>query len=86
MESDQRSNETGTSKWEWFGYKFPRREVVYFSQIIILYMVILACLFNLSFGNGDSNLWTALLSSAIGILLPNPRIDHHHGSHVRDPA
>ena len=64
-----------SSKWDWFGYKFPRQEVVYFSQAAIIYIVILFCLGNLSFGNGDSNLWVALLGSCIGYILPHPSMN-----------
>ena len=64
-----------SSKWNCFGYKFPRREVVYFSQIIMIYIVILFCLLNLTLNVGASNLWVALLGSCLGYLLPQPSID-----------
>ena len=64
-----------SSRWNCFGYKFPRREVVYFSQIIIIYIVILFCLINLTFSIGASNLWVALLGSCLGYLLPQPSMD-----------
>ncbi len=58
-----------------FGNSFPRTETRYFAQIFILYVVIFACLGNLSFGNGELNsLWITLLSSCIGLLLPSPHI------------
>ena len=31
-------------------------------------------IYNLTTGHGDSNLWTALLSSSLGYLLPNPTL------------
>ena len=46
----------------------------YIAQIIIIYLVIITCITNLSMTNGDSNLWTALLSSCLGYMLPNPSI------------
>ena len=55
-----------------FGRKFPKAEGVFFTQIILIYIVVVACIVNLSVGNGNSNLWTALLSSCLGYLLPNP--------------
>ena len=64
-----------TSKWNCFGYKFPREEVVYFSQIIIIYVVILFCLINLTLSIGESNLWVALLGSCLGYLLPQPSME-----------
>ena len=64
-----------SSKWNCFGYRFPRQEVVYFSQIIIIYIVIITCLLNLSFDVGESNLWTALLGSCLGYIMPHPSMN-----------
>ncbi len=80
MDSDDHAEslpieDTVSSKWNCFGFKFPRREVVYFSQIIIIYVVILFCLINLTLGTGDSNLWVALLGSCLGYLLPQPSME-----------
>ena len=58
--------------WKVCGYPMDRSQVVYFSQIILIYIIILTCIINLSLKNGDSNLWTALLSSCIGYVLPAP--------------
>lgn len=56
--------------------KFPKREVVFFCQVIIIYIVIILSLVNLTLNksNSDSKLWIALLSSCLGYLLPNPSI------------
>ena len=69
-----------TSKWDFLGYKFPRQEVVFFSQIVIIYVVIITSLVNLSLGIGESNLWTALLSSCLGYIMPHPSIKRKDGS------
>lgn len=60
--------------WNVLGYPVPKQEVVFFSQIIILYIVIIISLVNLSLQNGDQNLWISFLSASIGYLLPNPTI------------
>jgi hypothetical protein len=60
--------------WKVFGRRVPKSELVFFSQVIILYAVVCMCLFNLTTGRGDSNLWSALLSGSLGYLLPNPKI------------
>ena len=62
------------SQWEIFGRIIPKNEVIFICQVVILYIVILTCIVNLSLGNGDSNLWTALLSSSMGIMLPAPTL------------
>ena len=59
-----------------FGKSIPKTEIQYISQVIIIYIVIITCIINLSLGNGDSNLWTALLSSCLGYMLPNPSMKH----------
>jgi hypothetical protein len=59
-------------EWIIFGYHIPKNEVVFFSQTVVLYIVIITCLINLSIKNGDKELWCSFLSAAIGYLLPNP--------------
>ena len=73
-----------STRWNCFGYKFPRREVVYFSQIVIIYIVILFCLVNLTFNVGASNIWVALLGSCLGYLLPQPSMED--GSFLRNAS
>ena len=43
-------------------------------MIIILYTVIVVSIYNLTVAHDDSTLWTALLSSSLGYLLPNPSL------------
>ena len=64
--------------WTVFGQNIPKAEIVFFTQVIILYVVIGVSLFNLSTGKADSNLWTALLSSSLGYMLPNPSLKHRN--------
>lgn len=61
--------------WNILGKKLPDNEVVFFAQVILVYIVILTSIINLSRGAGDSNLWTCLMGSCLGYLLPNPKID-----------
>ena len=63
--------------WTFLGQKIAKSETVFFSQIIIIYIVVITCIVNLSLEKGNSNLWTALLSSSLGYLLPNPKIKKH---------
>jgi len=76
---------TSTSKWHCFGYTFPRREVVYLCQALLVYIVILACLANLSLGHSESNIWIALLSSCLGYMLPQPSMGED-GSFLHHPT
>lgn len=67
-------NDSARSKWPLFGTLVPKNEVIFICQVVILYIVIITCIINLSLKNGDSNMWVALLSSSLGIMLPQPTI------------
>ena len=70
MDNTSRNSEN----WRLFGTNVTRSEVVYITQVILIYIIVITCIVNLSFKVGDSNLWTALLSSCLGYLLPNPTL------------
>jgi hypothetical protein len=57
-----------------------RSQFMFFAQIIVIYIVIITSLFNISFKNGDSQLWIALLGSAIGYILPAPKLKTYGGA------
>ncbi len=52
-------------------------ELVYLSQMLFVFIVILTSLYNLTTKTGDDSLWTALLTSCLGYILPNPKINKH---------
>lgn len=62
----------------WLRKLLPSPDIVFISQMVIIYVVIGVSLFNLTSGNGDGyngKLWIALLSSCIGYMLPNPKLE-----------
>lgn len=61
-------------KWHLLGTRVPQAEIVYFCQMIIVYIIIITSIINLSLHNGSSELWITLLSSSIGYALPNPKL------------
>ena len=61
-------------KWHLLGIRVPQAEIVYFCQMIIVYVVIITSVINLSLQNGSSELWISLLSSCIGYALPSPKL------------
>ena len=65
--------------WHIFGTECPKDEIVFLCQVIILYTVIVVSIYNLTTGHADSTLWTALLSSSLGYLLPNPSMKREDG-------
>lgn len=66
-------NESGSEKWTVFGKRQNQSKVVYLSQIFILYIIIVTALVNISIGSKDFNLWSTLLASCIGLILPSPK-------------
>ena len=65
--------------WYFFGTECPKEEIVFMCQVIVLYTVIVVIICNLTIGHGDATLWTALLSSSLGYLLPNPSLKREDG-------
>lgn len=74
VREEEEEEKEGHGDWCLFGQMLPKNEVIFICQVVILYIVILTCIVNLSMRNGDSNLWTALLSSSLGVMLPHPTI------------
>jgi len=82
--------------WTWFGKSIPKGEVVYFCQMIVLFIVIISCIVNLSVHNGNSEMWVSLFGYSLGAILPPPKIKraikgithqpltHHHHRHHDD--
>ena len=62
--------------WQVCGRRLPRCEIVFFCQIVLIYIVVLTSLVNLTLKNGPINLWIALLGSCLGYLLPHPSMDN----------
>lgn len=72
--------------------KLPRKEYVFFSQLAVLFVVIVAAIINISLNNGQQEVWLVLLSTGVGALLPNPRLGKRkspgalHGQVTPTPA
>ena len=67
-------NRSNGEKWHLLGTRVPQAEIVYFCQMIIVYVIIITSIVNLSLQNGSSELWISLLSSCIGYALPSPKL------------
>lgn len=48
--------------------------ILFSAQIFIIVIVTIASIINLSLGSGNQNLWTVLLTSCMGIVMPNPKL------------
>ena len=63
--------------WTWWGTSCSKEFVVFTSQVILVYIIVITSIINLTLyqdNESSGKLWTALLSSSIGYLLPNPRL------------
>lgn len=55
--------------------KATRSETVFYTQALILFTVILFCIYNLSKEDVTNQaVWTTLLASSLGYILPSPSI------------
>lgn len=48
--------------------------VVFISQVALLFIVVITSLVNLTLDKGNTNLWTMVLTSCLGYMLPHPRL------------
>ena len=55
-----------------FGKKYPKAELTYVTQVLVILILILTAIFNLSFNSEHHDLWLGLLCSAAGLILPAP--------------
>ena len=70
----------GSRRWSLFGGKFPKQEVIYLSQVTLIYIVVIACVINLTLWDVNVSLWASLLSGCIGYILPSPKLKNKHES------
>jgi hypothetical protein len=75
--SERSHGGSSSSNWRCYGRNLPKSEVVFFTQIILIYIVCVCSLVNLSLGN-KNQLWTILLTSCLGYLMPNPSLKKQH--------
>ena len=59
--------------WNVFGYIVPKSEVTFFCQFIIIFILIIYSLVSITIGH-NINLWSSVLCTCLGILMPNPNI------------
>lgn len=70
------SGSNGNHQWTipLTGKKMPKSEFVFFVQVLLIYIVVITSIVNLTINGDEGKLWTALLSSSLGYLLPNPSL------------
>ena len=75
MESNS-EHQSGT--WRVCGSNFPRSEIVFLTQMVLVYTIVITSLINLTLDSAQHDLWLILLSSSLGYALPNPRIKNRN--------
>lgn len=48
--------------------------ILFTVQVALIFVVVCTSLFNLTLGYGNQNLWTVVLTSSLGYVMPNPKI------------
>ncbi len=66
------SNDSRTSTY--VDRLYSRNQISFYSQIIILYILVITSIVNLTLGVDHESLWTTLLATSTGYLLPNPSL------------
>ena len=51
----------------------PQKQIIYYCQVVAIYLIVIACLVNLSVGTNNDTVWASMLSASIGYLLPSPK-------------
>ena len=82
--STDAQSEKDSTPWHLFGTVCPKDEIMFLCHVIFLFTVILISIYNLTTRHENSNLWTALLSSSLGYLLPNPTLRRIGDLFLRD--
>lgn len=67
-------NDVANHRWMCGHNSILGREIVFFCQLAAVFIVIITCVINLSLHSEPHDLWVALLSSSLGIILPAPTL------------
>jgi hypothetical protein len=72
--SEQSSVKTAGVKWTACGTKYHKNQVVFFSQVTLVFLVVITCLVNLTLQREPQSLWITLLSTSVGCFMPAPSL------------
>jgi len=62
----------------------PKQEVVFVSQIIASFIIVIVALLNLSLNDRNKELWSALVGARFGYLVPNPTFQRRRRRHRQE--
>src|SRR5271163_2162518 len=52
----------------------PSQRQIYYCQVVAIYIIVIACIVNLSLGGDKDTVWASVLSASLGYLLPSPKL------------
>ena len=62
-----------SDRWVLWGRSIPKGEIVFLSQYLVIFIIVLSSIINISLGN-SSDTFLVLLSLSLGAILPNPKL------------
>ena len=68
-------------QWCFSGHKVAKDQIVYFTQIFVVLVVVLFSIVNLTLGLPNKDIWIILLSSTLGYILPSPSMKNERLLH-----
>ena len=72
------------SQFQFCGQKVAKNQVTYFTQITVIYAIIVTSIVHISLESPNKELWLILLSSSLGYILPTPALKYLKNSPVQE--
>ena len=69
-------------RWNVFGSDVPKEEIVFFTQVILIYVIAITSIVNLTMDAKNDTLWTSLLSASLGYRLLAPQLNNHRKKQI----
>lgn len=69
--------------WVLGSQRVPREEIVFFSQIIIIAIVVFTGLVNLTIGSDANSFWAGMVSGGVSALLPRPKMKKNKDTNIK---
>ena len=64
-------------RWNVFGSNVHKEVIVFFTQVILIYVIAITSIVNLTMEAKNDTLWTSLLSASLGYMIPAPQLNSH---------
>ena len=58
--------------WNIFGWAVPKNQVIFFAQLLAIFLLMITSIINLSLEKGESKVWITFLAGSFSSLLPAP--------------